>query len=79
MTQTKHSSCVQSVDQQLCVIVSAATVRRTNCVVLQVTDRLSADRLVIIAPKEWEEGTVRVKDLKSREEGDVTLQDLIKT
>ena len=62
-----------------CVIVSAATVRRTSCVVLQVTDRLSADRLVIIAPKEWEEGTVRVKDLKSREEGDVTLQDLIKT
>ena len=45
---------------------------------LQVTDRLSADRLVIIAPKEWEEGKVRVKDLNSREETDVTLQDLTK-
>lgn len=50
---------------------------RGCCTTLQVTDRLSADRLVIIAPKEWEEGKLRVKDLNSREEADVTLQDLL--
>ena len=50
---------------------------RDYCATLQVTDRLSADRLVIIAPKEWEEGKLRVKNLNSREEADVTLQDLL--
>lgn len=44
---------------------------------MQVTERLSADRLVIIAPKEWEEGKLRIKDLQSREESDVSVHDIV--
>ncbi len=47
-----------------------------SCHLLQVTDRMSAQRLVIIAPKEWEAGTVRVKHLASREEENVSLETL---
>ena len=48
----------------------------TFCSLLQVTDRVSAQRLVIVAPKEWEAGRVRVKHLASREEEDVSLEEL---
>ncbi len=44
---------------------------------MQVTDRTSAQRLVIVAPKEWEAGRVRVKQLDSREEKDMSLDELI--
>lgn len=43
----------------------------------QVTERMSAERLIILAPKEWEAGNVRVKHLGSREESDVSIADLI--
>jgi len=39
-------------------------------------DRLSASRVVIVGEKEWESGNVRVKNLESREEGDVAIVDL---
>lgn len=42
------------------------------------TEKLSADRLVIVAPKEWAEGRVRVKLLASREEFDVVLEDWLR-
>lgn len=45
--------------------------------VFKVTDRTSAQRLVIVAPKEWEAGRVRVKQLDSREEMDVSFDELI--
>ncbi|KAL3163435.1 hypothetical protein ABBQ32_009811 [Trebouxia sp. C0010 RCD-2024] len=45
--------------------------------VFKVTERMSAERLLIVAPKEWEAGRVRVKSLDSREESDVVLADLI--
>ncbi|DBA95079.1 TPA: hypothetical protein ACH3X1_002592 [Trebouxia sp. C0004] len=45
--------------------------------VFKVTDRTCAQRLVIVAPKEWEAGRVRVKQLDSREEKDVLLDELI--
>lgn len=38
---------------------------------------MSAERLLIVAPKEWEAGRVRVKSLDSREESDVVLADLV--
>ncbi len=44
---------------------------------MQVTERTSAQRLVIVAPKEWEAGRVRVKQLDSREETDVSLDELM--
>ncbi|GAB4820264.1 hypothetical protein N2152v2_007310 [Parachlorella kessleri] len=39
-------------------------------------ERCSAARLVLVAPEEWEKGLVRVKDLESREERDVPLDQL---
>lgn len=38
--------------------------------------RLSAKRLVIVGKREWESGCVRVKDLESREEADISVADL---
>ena len=43
----------------------------------QVTERMSAERLIILAPKEWQAGNVRVKHLGSREESDVSIAQLI--
>ena len=40
------------------------------------TDRLAADRLVIVAPKEWEVGKVRIKNLASRDEQELSVADL---
>lgn len=34
-------------------------------------------RLVLVAPDEWAKGAVRVKDLASREEADVPLDQLV--
>ena len=36
-----------------------------------------AARLVLVAPDEWARGTVRVKDLVSREEADVPVDQLV--
>lgn len=44
---------------------------------LQVTDRMSAQRLIMVAPKEWEAGKVHIKHLESREEEDLLVADLI--
>jgi len=43
---------------------------------LQQAERCNAARLVLVAPEEWEKGLVRVKDLGSREERDVPLDQL---
>jgi histidyl-tRNA synthetase len=37
---------------------------------------LCAARLVLVAPDEWARGVVRVKELASREERDVPLEEL---
>jgi len=39
-------------------------------------ERCGATRLVLLAPDEWSKGCVRVKDLASREEADVPIEDL---
>ena len=39
-------------------------------------DRIGADNVVIIAPSEWEQGLVRVKDLATGEQEDLSLDDL---
>lgn len=41
------------------------------------TERLHAKRLVLLGATEWNRGTLRVKDLNTREESDVTLDDLL--
>ena len=43
---------------------------------LQQAERCGAERLIIVAPDEWERGMVRVKDLTAREERDVALDAL---
>ena len=43
---------------------------------LQQAERCNAARLVLVAPEEWGKGLVRVKDLGSREERDVPLDQL---
>lgn len=40
-------------------------------------ERCGAARLVLLAPDEWAKGTVRVKDLATREEADVPLDQLV--
>jgi len=39
-------------------------------------ERVGAERVVLLGEKEWEAGNVRVKDLRTREEVDVKLDDL---
>jgi len=39
-------------------------------------ERVGAQRVVLLGEKEWEAGNVRVKDLRTREEVDVKLDDL---
>ena len=39
-------------------------------------ERVGAERVVLLGEKEWEGGNVRVKDLRTREEVDVNLDDL---
>jgi histidyl-tRNA synthetase len=39
-------------------------------------ERCGASRLVLVAPEEWEKGVVRVKNLATREEADLTLDEL---
>ena len=39
-------------------------------------ERVGAERVVLLGEKEWEAGNVRVKDLRTREEVDVNLDDL---
>ncbi len=43
---------------------------------LQQAERCNASRLVLVAPDEWEKGLVRVKDLASREERDIPVDEL---
>ena len=43
---------------------------------LQQAERCGAERLIIIAPDEWERGLVRVKDLAAREEQDISVDAL---
>ena len=38
--------------------------------------RIGAKRMVIVGTREWENGCVRVKDLDTREEADVKVDDL---
>ncbi|KAK9804465.1 hypothetical protein WJX73_004804 [Symbiochloris irregularis] len=44
--------------------------------VFKQSERVGAKRLVLVAPDEWAQGKVRVKDLAAREEKDVSLDDL---
>ncbi len=39
--------------------------------------RCGASRLILVAPDEWANGTVRVKDLGTREESDVPIAELV--
>ena len=43
---------------------------------LQQAERCGAERLIIVAPDEWERGMVRVKDLTAREEKDIAIDAL---
>lgn len=43
----------------------------------QQAERCNAARLVLVAPDEWERGMVRVKDLATREERDVRVEELL--
>jgi histidyl-tRNA synthetase len=42
-------------------------------------ERCGAARMVLVGPDEWAAGRVRVKDLASREERDVTVEELVAT
>ena len=44
---------------------------------LQHAERCGAARLVLLAPEEWAEGAVRIKDLATREEVNVPVADLV--
>lgn len=44
---------------------------------MQQAERCGAERLIIVAPDEWERGMVRVKDLAAREEQDVAVDALL--
>ena len=39
-------------------------------------ERIGADRLVMVMPEEWKSGKVRIKDLETGEENDVSLEEL---
>ena len=39
-------------------------------------ERIGADRLVMVMPEEWKSGKVRIKDLQSGEENDVSIEEL---
>ena len=39
-------------------------------------ERIGADRLVMVMPEEWKSGKVRIKDLESGEEADVSIEEL---
>lgn len=39
-------------------------------------ERIGAERVILLGEKEWEAGNVRVKDLATREEVDIKLEDL---
>ena len=39
-------------------------------------ERIGADRLVMVMPEEWKSGKVRIKDLESGEETDVSIEEL---
>ena len=43
---------------------------------MQQAERCGAKRLLMVAPDEWKEGLVRVKDLATREEENVPVSDL---
>ena len=47
------------------------------CTSLQQAERCGAERLVIVAPDEWERGMVRVKDLTARDEKDLAVDELL--
>ena len=40
------------------------------------SERIGADRLVMIMPEEWARGAVKIKDLKSGDESEVSLDSL---
>ena len=44
---------------------------------LQQAERCGAERLIIVAPDEWEQGMVRVKNLSARDEKDVSVDELL--
>ena len=44
---------------------------------LQQAERCGAQRLIIVAPDEWERGMVRVKNLLAREEKDMAVDELL--
>lgn len=45
--------------------------------VFKQAERCNAERLVLVAAEEWAKGTVRVKELASREESDVAIDQLV--
>ena len=49
----------------------------TDTMSLQQAERCGAQRLIIVAPDEWERGMVRVKNLLAREEKDMAVDELL--
>jgi histidyl-tRNA synthetase len=47
------------------------------CRVFKHVEKLSAKRLVLLGTTEWEQGKVSVKDLTTREQLDLTVDQLI--
>ncbi len=49
----------------------------TDTMSLQQAERCGAERLIIVAPDEWERGMVRVKNLSARDEKDMAVDELL--
>ena len=49
----------------------------TDTMCLQQAERCGAERLIIVAPDEWERGMVRVKNLSARDEKDMAVDELL--
>ena len=49
----------------------------TDTMSLQQAERCRAERLIIVAPDEWERGMVRVKNLLARKEKDMAVDELL--
>ena len=49
----------------------------TDTMSLQQAERCGAERLIIVAPDEWERGMVRVKNLSARDEKDMAVDKLL--
>ena len=73
---------VRCCPRQLCWLLAGKGCERDQATDLyasgvQQAERCGARRLVLLAPNEWEQGLIRVKDLEAREEKDVPRSDFL--